>query len=407
MKTCYIGECRRSDYTNLNLEVSNDILSSTYLVSYDCVVLSLEDHFDTYYNKDFINSFTKKKQEIQDLLLKGKKLIILNPYKQYKNRIRLSNGSYLDISRFLSCLFPFDYQIDFINGTVFSPDSNFDFSSKVLQFINHASYEIINYTFSYVFIKDSTKSVIASISENRFVLGLPYFGLAELPKLLKMIDSIDELPNIKSESVIAPEWSKKLHIFNEKQVLKSIEEKTVNKNKIEKEISNLNDELEKLNYIKSILFTQGTHLENVVETILKDIGINVEDSDDKNRVDKIIYIDPKIKSVIEIKGRLTKSASEKDCSQLEKWKMEEMTKLGYEPKGILVMNAFAEIDPVKRQDYFPNQMIAFAKKKELSLVSSDCLLKMYIDFKHGKITGEEIYNDLVTNIGVLDYKPFN
>ncbi|PKK94413.1 MAG: hypothetical protein CVV60_06560, partial [Tenericutes bacterium HGW-Tenericutes-5] len=199
MKTCYIGECRRSDYTNLNLEVSNDILSSTYLVSYDCVVLSLEDHFDTYYNKDFINSFTKKKQEIQDLLLKGKKLIILNPYKQYKNRIRLSNGSYLDISRFLSCLFPFDYQIDFINGTVFSPDSNFDFSSKVLQFINHASYEIINYTFSYVFIKDSTKSVIASISENRFVLGLPYFGLAELPKLLKMIDSIDELPNIKSE----------------------------------------------------------------------------------------------------------------------------------------------------------------------------------------------------------------
>jgi ABC-type lipopolysaccharide export system ATPase subunit len=144
-----------------------------------------------------------------------------------------------------------------------------------------------------------------------------------------------------------------------------------------------------------------------VETILKDIGINVEDSDDKNRVDKIIYIDPKIKSVIEIKGRLTKSASEKDCSQLEKWKMEEMTKLGYEPKGILVMNAFAEIDPVKRQDYFPNQMIAFAKKKELSLVSSDCLLKMYIDFKHGKITGEEIYNDLVTNIGVLDYKPFN
>ncbi|XMB67056.1 hypothetical protein RI065_00695 [Mycoplasmatota bacterium zrk1] len=99
---------------------------------------------------------------------------------------------------------------------------------------------------------------------------------------------------------------------------------------------------------------------------------------------------------------MTKSAAESDCAQLEKWKMEGMEELGYEPKGVLIVNAFAEKDISERQEYFPNQMLQFATKKEHCLLSSEVLLYIYEEYKNQEITTEEVYKSLFQKVGVYE-----
>jgi len=405
MKTLVIGRISGKFPYGFDIEQNADIVNSSYLVSYDCVIFSLEDYFDDYYYKDFGDLFSKKKGQIEEFLNKGKKLIIVNPSKKHNKSAQLSNGKKRDMTEFLDYIFPFEYRIEHVKGSILVPERTLEFSSNVIKYATDASYEIMNYHFSYANIKDANKSVIASCLKDNFVLSLPMFRFTDLSDFLKLISSINNLPYSQLENLVIPEWIKNFHVLNEEEIIEDIEKNRTQVEKIEENIIKLNEDLQNIEYIKSILFTQDTHLENVVEHILKEIGINVEKNELENRVDRIIYIDSSEKAVVEIKGRLKKSAKESDCTQLEKWKMEEMEKLGYEPKGILVMNAFAEIELSQRQEYFPSQILSFAEKKELSLVSSECLLKMYIDFKHGNITKEAIYNILITNIGILDYKP--
>lgn len=405
MKTIIIGDFDERFFSNFDIDVCNDLKGSPYLPSYDCIIIQLEYCFAQYYNKDYRpEMFFEESKQIREAINKGKKIIIVNPIKKYRSSIRIIGSGMLSIESFLRSMLSFDYKISYVNGKFLTPVESSEFANKISKFLFEPIYEINRFDISYATIKDTEKTIIASLSKDSFVLCVPQIIPNKLWDFLSLIFETKTLPLLKENNLVFPEWSKNIRLLNEDDLLEAINLKTEEINNITQELNTCKEKLDRLNYIKSVLFSQDDYLENVVETILNEIGIFVEKSEVNNRVDRKIYLDPKEKCVVEIKGRLRKSAKESDCAQLEKWKMEGMQELGYEPKGILIMNAYAETEILKRHEYFPNQLLPFAEKKELSLVTSECLLDLYIDFKNEKISKEEVFNLISGTTGVMIYK---
>ncbi|WP_316778842.1 hypothetical protein [Pedobacter antarcticus] len=77
---------------------------------------------------------------------------------------------------------------------------------------------------------------------------------------------------------------------------------------------------------------------------------------------------------------------------------------GYKPKGILIVNAFKDKPLAERLDQdFPEQMLPFSTKMELTLMSSTQLLGLYLDFKRGEISFKNIHKLLWNTVGRLEY----
>ncbi|MCF2533704.1 hypothetical protein [Yinghuangia soli] len=93
------------------------------------------------------------------------------------------------------------------------------------------------------------------------------------------------------------------------------------------------------------------------------------------RADLLLSLDGQ-EAVVEVKG-VSKSASEKNAAQLEKWVSEETIENGRAPKGILLVNSWRGIPVDARgEDSFPNQMISYSAARGHCLITGLQLLSM-------------------------------
>lgn len=152
---------------------------------------------------------------------------------------------------------------------------------------------------------------------------------------------------------------------------------------------------------RKLLFTgTGPALEQMVAQVFAALGCEVLDGE-PGRTDRIVRTGDRV-AVVEIKGK-TKSASESDAAQLEKWVSDRTLSGDGVPKGILIVNGWRTKPLSERTDeVFPHQMRTYSEKREHCLISGIQLLGAWLDAEKNPSSRREILRSILECVGVYD-----
>lgn len=157
-------------------------------------------------------------------------------------------------------------------------------------------------------------------------------------------------------------------------------------------------DLTELSQRKLLFAGSGAELESQVHRALEGIGFDVEGSE-RGRADLIARSDAAV-LVIEVKG-LTKSATEANAAQLEKWASAYYEEHGTQPKSVLVVNAYSQTELDKRTAAdFPHQMLAYAEARGHCLITGLQLLGAWIAVERDPRRAEQVRRSIVECVGV-------
>jgi len=195
-----------------------------------------------------------------------------------------------------------------------------------------------------------------------------------------------------------PDWAFDFFLPKEKILnseIKSAEDQII---ALTHKVERLNSESQSYQLKKRLFTATGNDLENEVEAIFKELGLEVLEAD-RNRDDLIIKFKDKV-AVVEIKG-VNGSAAEKNAAQLEKWTANYFEKTGISPKGILIVNTFREMELSNRnQPSFPDQMLKYSTQREHCLITAVQLLGLYYEAVSNPTIKEELIESLFSTVGV-------
>lgn len=242
------------------------------------------------------------------------------------------------------------------------------------------------------------------------IIFLPYVSLLErrgknLYDLKKdvfeaLYDFEDHLNNKLPAVVEIPKWIDDYTIPNEEKEIAALQRKQKELLNIQKDIAKQEEKLAKFKEYKSVLTSTGTDLEIKVKDLLTQIGFQFFPSK-KCRCDLIAkYGDKDI--VIEVKG-LTKSASEENTMQLEKWVIEFNDAEKRIPKSILLVNGFLKLPLEERKEnVFPSQMQKLSKGRGQCLMTTTQLLCLFIEITEKPACRESRIAELLKTAGVYN-----
>jgi hypothetical protein len=245
-----------------------------------------------------------------------------------------------------------------------------------------------------VFFIKGTGRVIGTYQKinNGNLIFIPYFSgwdiesdvdfgpdEAEDEFITSLIDLIEELNKDPGDFEL-PAWSKEY-------ILPGETEERIHLISLEKDLEDILTQISRQKYAiaeqekyKLLLSGSGRALEIQVKKVFEELGFTVIEGL-PGRDDLILKYGQEI-AVVEIKG-ISKSAAEKHAAQLEKWTSEYYIAKNVKPKGILLVNAYKNIPLRERKDAaFPNQMLAYSKKRDHCLITSQQLLSLYLDCKN-------------------------
>ena len=175
-----------------------------------------------------------------------------------------------------------------------------------------------------------------------------------------------------------PEWVEKINTKKSLIVKKEIENLFKEKQKIESEISKKFNQIESIDYFKSLIWEVGHQLEKVVHDSLRLIGLLPSDPT-KAEEDGIV----KYKGedyLLEIKSGLEKGAEWTELSKLIT-RMTNTNKLSKtECKGIFIMNHYANYRPEDRDKAFPSNVQKTAEVNNVKLITTTQLFEIVKKF---------------------------
>lgn len=169
---------------------------------------------------------------------------------------------------------------------------------------------------------------------------------------------------------------------------------------LQSKLSGIQEVRAKDNRWKRIISASGTPLESITEEAFQQLGFEILDKVPGRR-------DLRLKSgelyaVVEVKG-VSKSASEANAAQLEKWVTEAFIEHEIHHKGILVANTWRNTPLKDRTEAdFPDQMLGYATARGHVLISGVQLLSMVRAFLAGRSSSEEIRDEILRTIGRID-----
>lgn len=293
-----------------------------------------------------------------------------------------------------------------INDNVFSFDGDLAFE-KCETSIGNFKYKSdfyfkTNYV-SEVFKSDSSRKLNTILSDNVAITTINLFD-SECDQLYDLIDNFIKSIFIKSESI--PDWINDVKILNDEELI-------LERNKIVEEIEKMKERLD-LNLLeyknnleyKAILFSTGKELESRVIKILSEIfEINSDFKDVYEEDFRFNYND--MTFLIETKGlnnevtghnvqdAITHKVIYDDKN--EENGIEENTK-------VIFIVAYERKKRIEERKIINNRQITIAKRNDCLIIPSDIMLKMYDDFKKGKIDRSKIYDILKQQKGLIVYK---
>lgn len=284
-----------------------------------------------------------------------------------------------------------------------------DFFKKTLGFNYYNAFFDAPASSTLLRIPDSNKALAAVFEhENGKIIFLPqpcseeeYSNATTWNKDARnYLDALFELNHklsSKLDEYVMPQWAEDFSILDELSEQKKIEQDLEKLKKLELKIEKQRKSLEFLQRYKTLVCSSGTVLEEIVKTVLLELGFVLSKSE-KGRSDIIAkYEDTGI--VAEIKG-VSKSAAEKHAAQLEKWVSQYIEDNGNAPKPLLIVNGFCDVPVFERnEDVFPHQMLKYCEARGHALITTTQLLCLYIEIQQNPECKTERISELLSCIG--------
>ena len=248
---------------------------------------------------------------------------------------------------------------------------------------------------------DSEKVTTVVLSNNIFLTTL------------QILESQEKLTNFINCSFLPkeeePEWVKNIAVLNDKELEQTIESKAQEIEQLKKEIEVANSKKRENARIKSILYTNGDQLVEVVFEILeKLLSCDLSTFEDEKKEDFCIRKD-NYTLVGEIKG-VTSNIKNEHLGQLEHHYQEYMDEL--EEKGvkenvhpILIMNPF-KTKPLSEREPVTEKQINLAIRNGSLIVETKTLLKLYEKFVAGDIDVAGCERLFTEKTGLLEESDF-
>lgn len=258
-------------------------------------------------------------------------------------------------------------------------------------------YMDINRDLKFIKIKSKGDNPVLINKENIYITTLDISFDENLEILLKKLGLIEK------ENLNEPDWIKDFNFFDdEKQKEKILNSESLIK-KEEEKIENSREILLINKKYKSILYTQGEELVDVVKEIISEmLDIDLSGFIDKKKEDIRFEYDNDV-FICEIKG-ISDNVKSRNLSQLDDHFtafVDENPNIDEEKIFKLLIINFQRKLPLDKRDSIDNKQIAQAEKKYKSLIiETKTLLKLFEDYKNQKINREEIIEKLKT-YGIL------
>jgi len=434
-----------------NKDISHVLFRSTMsLLDYDLVLwdpsLLFDDYSEAPYQPTyggikrlsndeshrFFDELNRRRTEMNDLLENGRPLIIFVPTPtsiyywtgktEYSGTGRNQKATSI-IEKFdLNNAFPFS-TID----TVASDGDSIEFRGdpvfktywdRMKEYHFFSAYFKSDIGKPFLFVKGTGKSVGTFIKTKKsFILLLPSINpngdtkkeTREISKnFLESLRDLTKQLQMEIGDFNLPSWSDQYQLPTEKDQIDALSEKERGLEELTEIISKEKEKLNKLKEYKLLFSGTGKSLELVVKRVFEEIGFTVKEGK-PGRDDLILDYNGKI-AVVEIKG-LTKSASEKNAAQLEKWVMEYLTENSIHPKGFLIINSYKNLPLNDRdQEDFPHQMLQFSEHREHCLITTIQLLGLFLKVKEEPTQRDTLIEELFNTVGLYphfsNYKEF-
>jgi len=293
---------------------------------------------------------------------------------------------------------PFDITNE--SGRSFSIQPNTPFSVFFETYKSQFKYS------SYFTAYDGTPTLTTPLSNkvlsfyNNDVVFIPEIVISDLSMhtqipqgLYNIVTSIN-----KKDPLSLPQWTSGYRLPGETVLLAELDTLRAEMAKINDQITDRQSKLEGVTTKKALFTESGTSLEDSVEDILKEMGLEILEST-PSRDDLIVKYKDQI-AVIEIKG-VTGTSAEKHSAQLEKWVANYYENHDIKAKGILLINSHREHPLSERSDMtFPHQMLKYASQREHCLLTTLQLLGLYFDIKADETKKEQLLDELFSTIGI-------
>ncbi len=374
---CIIDLCNKdiwrndgSQPTNINcyrdlLTIKEAIISS----SISKIVIVLPQNEDFYYDKDYRNSRWLLSKSIQ---LKDNK----------SNLVKIIDSNLVSLEK---VKLSFEKTKTFIDTKCIDADFNFnDYQEDKFEAL----------TFS------NTSNKITTIKKDKIFMTT-----------LKILDDKDNLKIFidnyckeKQEKEEIPDWVRNIKFYNDEQLKKDKNDNLEKIQNLKEENIKLEEQLDKNLEYKSILYTTGDELVQVVMSILDEL-LDYDSSQfvDEKREDFLIKKED-ITFIGEIKG-VSSAVANKNVSQLDVHVQSYLDKLQEESteekvKGLLIINHQRNKPLEERQEVHEHQRNLATRNGSL-IIETQTLLKIFEEYKKGKLTKEKCKKLFIDNEGLL------
>ncbi|MFW9992042.1 MAG: hypothetical protein ACFFD4_08260 [Candidatus Odinarchaeota archaeon] len=207
-----------------------------------------------------------------------------------------------------------------------------------------------------------------------------------------------EVLDVQIERTQPPNWFWSFSLPGDQEKLGKIQYIDKEIENLEKEKNELSSELNRSDFLKSILYEKDSPLEKAVIAVFNAMGIDTKNISDEKRAD--IKIETKNSNIIlvEVKGK-KKSLAREDLRQLSDCVNVYWQENGQLPKGLMVINPFYRDPPIERNDYYPHDCLKFSKSQNFCIMTTIDLYFLLKEYLEGKITAEEVEEAIVKTIG--------
>lgn len=233
----------------------------------------------------------------------------------------------------------------------------------------------------------SNKATVVSLPDIGYATTLEILGKDDIFGLLRELDLIEQKENV-------PDWINEIQMFDDDLQSNLIENKMKEIEELDQIVKNAQEKLDINMRYKSILYTSGDDLVEVVFEILQNmLGCDLSEFEDKKKEDFLFDIGGHI-YIGEIKG-VNHNVKNENISQLD---VHYQSYLDEHPEynendisAILIMN-HQKNKPVTERENVHEQQINLAKRNGSLIIESYVLLKMYGKYTNNELSREECIN---------------
>ncbi|WP_289102027.1 hypothetical protein [uncultured Fusobacterium sp.] len=358
------------------------------------------------YDIDIMNDL----KSLKDMMANSKKTIFLliipfnQQYRYTKHSIR---GKYTSYEILKDIILQFSKIPEFLLGRNFNV--GFLKYERTQTFITNEDLLYADFYFSGIneFLTKSNSDKITTIKlkDKIYITTLNFCFNSEF--FAKNIINFLKKINLIEDQTIIPEWIYEINLLNDKEKKQEINNQIAIIKDAQIKIKDAQEILKKNLHFKSILYSTGDELVNVVFEILEKIlDYNLSDFKDNNHEDFLIK-KPDITFIGEIKG-VNGSIKSANISQLEvhyRSYLDELEeeKIEEKVKALLIINPNKNRKLEEREKVHQDQINLATRNGSLIIQTYD-LLKIFEAFEQKKLTTEKIEEIFINKIGLLEFE---